>query len=59
MKLKAKYKQQSKVGKVVQVVSAVVDVSFAGKDLPHILNALECTINNEKNSSGSCTTHRR
>lgn len=48
MKLKAKYKQQSKVGKVVQVVSAVVDVSFAGKDLPHILNALECTINNEK-----------
>jgi len=29
------------VGKIKQVIGAVVDVSFAGSTLPEILNALE------------------
>jgi F-type H+-transporting ATPase subunit beta len=35
-------------GKIIQVVSAVVDVEFEGGTLPAILNALECEINGRK-----------
>ncbi|NRA73280.1 MAG: F0F1 ATP synthase subunit beta [Rickettsiales bacterium] len=38
---------KQKIGKVTQVISAVVDVKFEGK-LPEILTALECTVNNKK-----------
>lgn len=36
-------------GKIIQIISAVVDVRFEnGTNLPNILNALECTNNGEK-----------
>ncbi len=35
-------------GKIIQVVSAVVDIEFEGGKLPSILNALECEINGRK-----------
>lgn len=37
------------IGKIVQIISAVVDVQFnSGGNLPKILNALECYNNGEK-----------
>ncbi len=38
----------SNIGKVTQVISAVVDVEFANGELPAILNSLECDNNGEK-----------
>ncbi len=38
----AKTKKIENVGRVTQVISAVVDVQFEGGNLPAILNALEC-----------------
>jgi F-type H+-transporting ATPase subunit beta len=35
-------------GKVVQVISSVVDVEFASKEIPSLLNALECYVNDKK-----------
>jgi len=35
-------KKKGSTGKITQVISAVVDVSFDNGDLPNILNALEC-----------------
>ena len=37
-----------KTGKIVRVISAVVDVKFENTDLPAILNALECMFENRK-----------
>jgi len=36
------------VGRIKQVIGAVVDVQFDGGHLPAILNALECTHNNQR-----------
>ncbi len=36
------------VGRIKQVIGAVVDVQFDGSHLPAILNALECTHNNQR-----------
>ncbi|MBL3284859.1 ATP synthase subunit beta [Rickettsiales endosymbiont of Paramecium tredecaurelia] len=42
-------KNKTSVGKIVQVVSAVVDVQFAGiEQLPRILNALECRVGDRR-----------
>ncbi len=38
----------SNIGKVTQVISAVVDVEFENGELPAILNALECDNNGKK-----------
>ena len=39
---------KTKIGKVTQVISAVVDVQFEDGELPAILNALECDNNGNK-----------
>lgn len=36
------------IGKITQVISAVVDVKFENKNIPSILTALECTNNESK-----------
>ncbi len=40
--------KKNKIGKITQVISAIVDVSFKEGELPYILNALECSVNGNR-----------
>ena len=39
---------QNNVGKVVQVIGAVVDIRFEKDNLPNLLNAIEIELNGKK-----------
>ena len=39
---------QNNVGKVVQIIGAVVDIRFEKDSLPNLLNAIEIELNGKK-----------